>query len=215
MVFWIAIIAGLAGAFFGIKKQSFYAIWAILFNLMVSIYLSVMVARPIVSLLDTSTDAYGYHLAIAMLIISAGLFAILQIIAVSFFTSYGLHFSETFDKAGSVVLGFIIGFLTCSYIFFLICIMPVSKKSFMSWLNGPEGVPKRTAVMPVVKTCDLIAKISLQRYDEFKDANTLVREILAPDEKPDQPEQPSGNPQREIIRNIEEENIPIDSLFPD
>jgi len=213
MVFWIAIIAGLAGAFFGIKKQSFYAVWAILFNLMVSIYLSVMVARPIVSLLDTSSTVYGYHLATSMLLIAAVFFTILQIIAVSFFTSYGLEFSEIFDKAGSAALGFIIGFLACSYIFFIICVMPVSNKSYMSWLNGPDSPPKQTALIPVVKTCDIIAKVSLQRYDEFKDADSLVREIIAPDKLPEQPVR--QQPKRPTKRNRDEDNIEIQMLFPD
>lgn len=213
MVFWIAIIAGLAGAFFGIKKQSFYAIWAILFNLMVSIYLSVMVARPIASLLGSDIVGCDYYLAISVLLVAGVFFAVLQIIAVTFFTSYGLQFSETFDKTGSAVLGFIIGFLTCSYIFFLICVMPVSKKNFMGWLNGPEGVPKRTAITPVVKTCNLIAKVSLQRYDEFKDADSLVKELIAPDKKPDQPAR--QEPKRSIPRNSDEDDIEIEMLFPD
>jgi len=191
MVFWIAIIAGLAGAFFGIKKQSFYALWATLFNLMVSIYLSVMVARPIISLLDKDTTGYAYQLAISMLLIAAVFFALLQIIAVSFFTSYGLQFSKTFDKAGSSVLGFIIGFLTCSYLFFIICVMPVSRKTSIIW---PKGSPSKAAIMPVVKTCDLIAKLSLQRYDEFKDANSLVRELITSDNQPGQPSQHQGIP---------------------
>lgn len=209
MVFWVAMIAGLAGAFFAIKKQSVYALWAILFNLMVAIYVSVMLARPIISLLDTDTAGYAYQLAISMLLIAAVLFALLQIIAVSFFTSYGLQFSKTFDTAGSAVLGFIIGFLTCSYFFFIICVMPVSRKTSLLW---PNGSPNRTAVMSVVKTSDLIAKLSLQRYDEFKDADSLVGEIITPGNQPDQ----TGlQPEQLAPRNTEDDNIPINSLFPE
>jgi len=209
MIFWLAMIAGLAGAFFGIKKQSFYAIWAILFNLMVSIYVSVMLARPVISLLDKDTAGYEYQLAISILLIAAVLFALLQIIAVSFFTSYGLQFSKTFDKAGSAVLGFIIGFLTCSYFFFIICIMPVSRKTSLLW---PKGSLSQAAIRPVIKTCDLIAKVSLQRYDEFKDTNSLVREIITPGNQPDQPDRQL---QQSAPRNTEDDNIPIDSLFPE
>lgn len=210
IVFWLAIIAGLIGAFFGIKKRSFYAIWAILFNLMISIYVSVMVARPIISLLERSAAGYGYHLAISILLTTAVIFALLQIIAVSFFTSYDLQFPKICDTAGSAVLGFIIAFLTCSYIFCIICIMPVSKTNFMSWLNGPQGPPNSTAVVSVSTTCDIIAKVSLQRYDEYKDARSLLMEIINSDSQPD--EQPTRQP---IPDNTEEENIPLEMLFPD
>lgn len=215
MVFWVAIIAGSVGAFFGIKKHSFYALWAILFNLMLSIFIGVMLARPIAALLEESTAAYGYNLAVSILLISAIAFAFLQVIAVSFFTSYELQFPKFLDTVGSAILGFIIGFLTCSYILFVICIMPVSKTNFMTWLNGPNGPPAKTAVIPVARTCNLIAIVSLQRHDDI--AAPLLEEILGPDQQTPQT-QPQTQPQQdpnETTQNYKEDgNIDMDKYFP-
>jgi hypothetical protein len=184
--FWFAIIAGLAGAFLGLKKGSFYALWAILFNVAVSIYLGLTIARFVIEIAEWNTTENAYNLAISVLLIAGLIFALLQVIAINFFTKYELPFPGIFDTAGSAVLGFLVGFLVCCFMMFIVCVMPFSRAPAMKLLNGPQGPPSRMVIKPIGAVCDVVADFSLQRYtgigDDLVKFIISVNEVQPPDE---------------------------------
>lgn len=178
--FWFAIIVGFAGAFLGLKKGSFYALWAILFNVAVSIYLGLTIARFVIATAGWDTTENAANLAVSILLIAGLIFALLQVIAITFFTAYELPFPKILDTAGSAVLGFLVGFLVCCFMMFIVCVMPFSRASSMKFLNGPQGPPSRMVVEPVGAVCDVVAGFSLQRYTGI--GEDLVKFIISVNE---------------------------------
>ena len=196
VAFWFAIIAGFAGAFLGLKKGSFYAFWAVLFNVAISIYLALTIARFVIEIAEWDTVENAYNLAISILLIAGLIFALLQVIAISFFTGYELPFPRILDTAGSAVLGFLVGFMVCCFMMFVVCVMPFSRAPSMKWLNGPKGPPSRMVVKPVGAVCNVVADFSLQCYTGI--GGDLVKYIISvnqvqPDAQPPE-EAESGAP---------------------
>lgn len=182
MAFWFTIMAGFAGAFLGFKKRSFYALWAIFFNVGASIYLGLTISRFVMAMAGWGTVENAYNLAISTLLIAGLIFAFLQVIAVSFFTSYEMPFPGIFDTVGSAVLGFLVSFMVCCFVMFVVCVMPFSRASSMKWLNGPQGSPSQMVVKPLGAVCDVVADFSLQRYTGI--GGDLVKYIISVNQEP-------------------------------
>ena len=123
MAFWIGILAGALFVCYTLKI-GFYETWAMLFNLVISIYLGVHLQPIIVGILPAAADTpYGNTLTV--LAVAAGSFLILHGITCVFFTSQlAISFPKIFDVLGSGLLGFLAGFLVWSFVALLVCTTP-------------------------------------------------------------------------------------------
>ena len=126
MVFWLAVFVG--GLFAWIAVRSgFYATWTMFFNLVLSACAAIFLAPLATANIPAATaTSYGYALtlmsiAVATLLVAYGIcFACLS-------GRFYVGFPEMFDKAIAGVLGFLTGFLVCSFVTFALCLTPLAQ----------------------------------------------------------------------------------------
>jgi hypothetical protein len=168
MLFWFAILFGALGAYLAGRK-SFYANWTILFNILISIYTSVMLAPVLLAFLSDDTPGIGYNCAAFILIVSVLVFVILQVIA-----RYALlagevevDFPKLIEMIGARVVGFFSGFCVATLIIFVmaIMIMPYSYRPWMSFIRSSKE-PVTAVTGPMTTACNFINSASLQRYTD-------------------------------------------------
>ena len=179
MIFWFAVVAGVIFAVIGIRK-SFFPMWAMLFNILVSIYLSIMLS-PLIVQIRPDLEQLRYYLAACVAVIAIMIFVILQVITTSFLADISESLCpKFFDNIGAGILGFLSGYVVFGFVFLVICIMPFSKLPFMKGFCG-DGVSTPAGVKPVVKACDFIASASMQCYPNK--AGVVVKWLTAPETK--------------------------------
>lgn len=160
MLFWIMVLVGILFAVAMIRK-GFFTTWAILFNIIISIYLGVMLEPAIIEILPDVGNS-GYHHAICLLVIAILSFTILQTIAVTFLIgTYEVTFPQIVNSIGSGLLGFISGYLVCGFVLFVLCVGQFSNIAFVEKICG-QGRVKAVAKGPVVKVCSFVAAVSFQ-----------------------------------------------------
>lgn len=109
-------------------KIGFYETWAMLFNLVVAIYLALFLARPIVNFLPEETGNIPCCEALVLLIVAAGSFLILYGITYILFTSqFSVPFPKIFDILFAGIVGFFGGFLVLSFAALIIFLTPFGK----------------------------------------------------------------------------------------
>ena len=134
MAFWIGILAGGAFAWFAIKR-GFYETWALVFNIVISIYLAVFLGPVIANIVPAVRDT-AYNNALSMLATAIGSFLILHGISYTFLTGqFTVPFPKVFDTLGTGFLGFLAGFLVWSFVSLVICITPISQNSFVKGIG--------------------------------------------------------------------------------
>ncbi len=166
LLFWVAVIAGAGFSYMGLKK-GFLSMWAICFNLLISVYLCVMLLGVIAAAVpDSGGESYYYSCALCMLIVCGLVFGVLQLIASNYFSGgFQITFPKLFDSIGAAVLGFISGYLVCCVLIFIVSLMPFSNYSFVSGVLSPKNLPASVS-KPVVSVCDFIGRASIQRDAE-------------------------------------------------
>lgn len=176
MIFWLLVLFGGVGAFLAFRSGNFYKMWAILFNIIIAIYLSIMVSPFIITMIPSDIAGLDYQIAACVLGIAILIFGILQTIAVVFLTGdCEIKFPKLFDSIGSSIFGFLCGWFAVSFIVLVFCIMP-----FMKSENRPDK-PGQLAVKSVVTASNFISSISIQRYNgqAQKIIDKLTSEILS------------------------------------
>ena len=109
-------------------KIGFYETWAMLFNVVIAIYISIYLARPIVDFLPEETGNIPCCEALTVLIMAVGSFLILYGITYILFTSqFKVPFPKIFDILVAGLLGFFGGFLLLSFAALIICLTPFGK----------------------------------------------------------------------------------------
>jgi len=124
----------LAGILFGgfcvwyAIKIGFYETWAMLFNIVIAIYIALFLARPIVNFLPEETGSIPCCDAIVLLIVAAGSFLILHGITYILFTSqFSVPFPKIFDILFAGLVGFFGGFIVLSFAALIIFLTPFGK----------------------------------------------------------------------------------------
>ncbi len=106
MIFWAGILVGVCFAWFT-SKMGFYQTWAMVFNIVISIYVAIFLAPVIADAVPAATDtAYGY--ALILIAVAIGTLVTLQGITYALFTG---QFIATFPRVFNTVGGGILGFL--------------------------------------------------------------------------------------------------------
>lgn len=178
MGFWILILFATGGAILAFKKSDFYRMWAIVFNIFIAIYLSIMLSPWITSMIPSDTGGLQYQKAACIMVIAVLVFGVLQAISVNFITTNSeITFPKLFDSIGASSLGFIGGWFVSSFVLLMICIMPFADKPFLKSLTGDKAAG-RLAVTPVVALCNFVTAVSIQPPQEKPKA--VIKELINP-----------------------------------
>ena len=184
MLFWLAVLVGVIFAVFSIKG-GFYSMWAILFNILISIFLGVMLCPTIIGLIPDIGDS-RYHHAGCVAGITVVVFAVLQTITVNFLigteaekkVEEKISFPQIFNTVGAGLVGFLAGYIVCGFVFFIVLIMPVSEEPIVKSICEQSGF----AVQSVEKVCDFVGGISLQSYGKAG-PKAVIDWLTTPEEK--------------------------------
>lgn len=207
MVFWIGILVGATFAWFAIKLR-FYQTWALVFNIIISIYLAVYL-RPIIVNISVVGDT-PYSSALTMIVIALASFLILHGISYIFLTSqFNISFPKVFDTLGSGLLGFLAGFLVWSFLSLLIYITPASQNTFVKGIGFKDGF-RGTSISYISRFCNLVNAV-VSSQDSERSVEQTISELLkgteskaqakqAEPEKPVEPAEPN-----EVETGIEEQ----------
>jgi hypothetical protein len=131
MAFWIAILAGMLFAWLAIR-MGLYETWALLFNVIISIYVSIFLAP----LLAKLAPASSYGVAFSMIVLAGGCFAILHGLSYVFLTGqFSVQFPRFFDILLGGALGFAGGFLILSFVALVVTTMPLAQHKLVSNLG--------------------------------------------------------------------------------
>jgi hypothetical protein len=106
-------------------KIGFYETWAMLFNIVIAIYIALFLAGPIVNFLPQDAVNFPYRQALTLTILAAGTFLILHgITYILFISQFKVTFPKIFDILFAGLLGFFGGFLLLSFVALIIFLTP-------------------------------------------------------------------------------------------
>lgn len=209
MVFWIGILAGITFVFLAIKT-GFFETWAMLFNIVISVYLGIFLRPMIVELFPTAgSTVYGNTLTI--LAAAGGAFAILHSTSYIFFTGqFNVPFPKVLDFLGSAFLGFLAGLLVWSFVMLLICTSPISQNNTIKAMGLSTEEFQQSNASYLVWWCDVIHNI-VSNQDDGDGAEKLISDILKESEKKTRdrvvvPSEPAEPPETET-KVIEKEEL--------
>jgi hypothetical protein len=197
MVFWIAVLTGALFVWLAVRR-GFYETWALLFNLIVSIYVSVFLA-PAVARFVPMPGGAAWCTALSMLVLAGGTFAILHGLSWVFLTGqFSVRFPSLFDVVFSGILGFAAGFLILSFAALALSTTPLAQHKFVTTLGlGRDG--QKANVVGIARCCDLIHSVA-----GFADSGTshaaiaklleTSDELAANDEPRPEPNEPHSPP---------------------
>ena len=182
MLLWIIIIISLAFAWLGFKK-GFFVMFAMLFNLMFAIFISVLSTRALMQL-SSGYEKSGYYAAITVFLLFVLIFGVLQ-----FFAYYYIlknredYFPKIFDKAAATAMGFLCGYIICCLIVLMFCIMPCSRRGKIDWFCTQDNMIK-ISVPGVRKVCNFLGWYSLHCFegDSEREIINLLKLSEAPTE---------------------------------
>lgn len=157
MVFWAGILAGGLFTWLAIKI-GFYETWAMLFNIVISIYIAVFLTPVIIDIIPAAGDtAYGNALTITA--VAIGVFLILYGITYTLFTGqFKVPFPKIFDNLFAGLLGFLAGFFVLSFAAFIIILTPLSHNRLISEL-GLNRQSQQANLSYICWWCDLVNSI--------------------------------------------------------
>lgn len=200
MAFWILILFAAVGAFLAFKKADFYKMWAIIFNIFIAIYTSIMLSPWIISMIPTGTGGLQYQKVACVVCVAVLVFGVLQAITVNFITAdYEITFPKLFDSIGSSVLGFVSGLTVSAFILLMLSLLPFAEAPVINKITGREATEK-LAAGPIVTLCDFITAISIQP-PEGKPRQAVTR-LINPDTLENS--ETVDNPELEISEEINE-----------
>ena len=163
MLVWLIIIVSLIFAFVGFKK-GLYVMFATLFNLMFAIFISVL-STPLLLNFSPGFEHSGYYAAASIFLMFMLIFGSLQTFAWFFFLRHREdYFPMPLDKVGSIILGFLCGYVLCVLLILVFCVTPCSMQGKADWLCPREKMQK-LAVPGVAKVCNFLGEYSLHCFD--------------------------------------------------
>lgn len=157
MVFWVSILAG--GLFIWLAiKIGFYETLAMLFNVVISIYLAIFLTPVIVDIIPAARET-PYCNALALAVTSVGAFLILYGITYIFLTGqFKVTFPKIFDILFTGVLGFLTGFLILSFTALAITVTPISQNRLVNRV-GFNKQSQQANISYICWWCDLVNTI--------------------------------------------------------
>jgi len=226
MVFWMAVLIGALFVWLAVRI-GFYETWVLLFNIVVSIYISIFLA-PAVARFVPMPGGASWCTALSMLVLAGGSFAILHGLSWVFLTGqFSIRFPSLFDVVFSGILGFAAGFLILSFAALALSTTPLAEHKIVTTLGlGRQG--QKANVVGIARCCDLIHSVA-----GFADGGTTEAAVerllktsddLAANDKP-QPDpnepnaaaatpqpQPSATEDQDRSKRFHRRSIPTNSI---
>jgi uncharacterized membrane protein required for colicin V production len=154
MVFWISILVGALFAWLAVKS-GFYESWAMLFNIVISVYLAVVCTPVIIEIIPASKDT-PYGNALCLIAAGIGCFMVLHGISYTCLTGqFKMIFPKAFDIVLAGMLGFLSGFLVLSFAVLVFTAMPISQNQFLTEL-GLSKESQQANISYVAWWCDKV-----------------------------------------------------------
>jgi hypothetical protein len=158
MVFWIGILAGGLFAWVAVKI-GFYETWTLLFNIIITVYVSVFAGPMLVDVIPGAAGA-PYSKVLTMVSTAVVTFLILHCISYTFFTGQmNISLPSLFNSLGAAFLGFLAGFLVWSFLVVLFCITPISQHSIAKGL-GFGGSSQQTSISYMSWWCNRVHQLA-------------------------------------------------------
>jgi hypothetical protein len=180
MVFWIGILVGGTFAWLAIKLR-FYQTWALVFNIIISIYLAIYL-QPIIANIPVVGNA-PHSNALTMAAIALASFLILHGISYTFLTGqFNVSFPKVFDTLGAGLLGFLAGFLVWSFLTLLIYITPASQNTFVKGIGFTDQF-QQTSVLYVSRFCNLVNAVVSSQDNEYSAEQTISKLLKGSESK--------------------------------
>jgi hypothetical protein len=174
MVFWIGILVGGTFAWLAIKL-GFYQTWALVFNIIISIYLSLYL-QPVIANIAAVGDTL-YSNVLSMVVVASAAFLILQGISYTFLTGqFNVSFPKVFDVVGTSLLGFLAGFLVWSFLSLLVYITPASQNTFVKGIGFTDQY-RQTSVSCISRFCNLVSAL-VSSEDNGRSAEQTIDKLL-------------------------------------
>lgn len=157
MVFWLGILTGGFFIWFAMKI-GFYEMWAMLFNIVISIYVAIFLTPVILDIVPEAGDI-SFCNAFAIVVLAIGTFFILYGITYVFLTGqFKVSFPKLFDILFTGILGFLAGFLVLSFAALVITITPISQNRFVKQV-GFNRQSQQANISYICWWCDLVNSI--------------------------------------------------------
>lgn len=158
MVFWIAVLIGALFVWLAVRR-GFYETWALLFNILVAIYVSVFLSPAMARFVPMPGGA-AWCTAISMLVLAGGAFALLHGVSWVFLTGqFSVRFPRLFDIVFSGVLGFAAGFLILSFAALALSTTPLARHKIVTTLGLGRNAQKAN-VVGLTRSLDLIHAVA-------------------------------------------------------
>jgi hypothetical protein len=157
MVFWLDILIG--GVFIWLAiKIGFYEIWALLFNIVISIYVAIFLTPVLLDIVPGSSDIPCCH-AFSLAVLGGGTFLILYGITYVFLTGqFKVAFPKLFEILFTGILGFLAGFLVLSFAALVITMTPISQNRFVKQI-GFNRESQQVNISYMCLWCDMVNSI--------------------------------------------------------
>lgn len=198
MVFWIGILVGIVFVGFAVKI-GFYEMWAMLFDIIIAVYLGVFLG-PIIADLVPAAGKSLYGDTIGMIVTATVSFLILFGISYTFFTGqFTIYFPKVLNILVAGFLGFSAGFLVWSFLSFTVCIIPLDEKHTLNKLGFARQSQKASIayLSRICSTVDAIVRPSgkkdthQQTIDGMLNAAEIKAFEIAQRNKPKPPPEPN------------------------
>lgn len=163
MLMWLVIAVCLGFAFMGLKK-GLYVMFAVLFNLLFAVFISILSTLTLLSY-SPQYERHGYYASLGVFLLFCLIFGLLQMFAWFYFLRHrDEYFPKMFDRVGGFLVGGMCGYVITSLLILILCIMPCSVHGKVDWLCAREkmidlGKPG------VRKACNFLAWYSLECFD--------------------------------------------------
>jgi len=158
MVFWIAILTGVLFVWLAVRI-GFYETWALLFNILGAVYVSIFLA-PIVAKAIPMPGRASWGTALSMLVLGGGCFALLHGLSWVLLTGqFRVRFPSLFDVVLSGVLVFVAGFLVLSFVALTLSTTPLARNEIVRTL-GVDRQGQRVNIAGIGYCCDLIHRVA-------------------------------------------------------
>ncbi len=175
MVFWIAILVGVAFAWLAVRL-GFYATWVLLFNIVVSIYVAIFLSPVVTVFAPTSGWAASYGVTLSMVVLAGGCFALFQGLSFVFLTGqFKIPFPRVFDVLLCGLLGFTAGFLILSFAAIVLTTTPLARHQIVGAI-GFSRQSQQANVRCLARCCDLIHVLT--RFGDGQDTTQAAIDRL-------------------------------------
>jgi len=176
MVFYIAILGGAFFVWLAVRL-GFYETWCLLFNIIVSIYLAVFLAPTVAACAPATGAASAYCIALSMIVLAGGCFAILYGFSYVFLTSqYCVPFPKVLDVLLAGAMGFLGGFLVLSFVALVITVTPLARHGVVRGVGfNPQS--EKTNIACIAWCCDLVHSVA-KPDSEDEAARTAIEELF-------------------------------------